>query len=137
MKLGEMLVRDGRITEAHLAAALAAQARDGGRLGTVLVEHGFVDLEERLAAPERARNAVLASAVAALDMIDGSASTHASMHAAIGAYADAHREDAATVPRTMALAFGAGWVTYLAHVRVGADPALHDVAAQADVAWWR
>jgi hypothetical protein len=40
-----MLVRDGRLTEAQLAQALAAQGRDGGRLGTVLVEHGMVDLE--------------------------------------------------------------------------------------------
>ncbi len=45
MKLGEMLVRDGRLTEPQLAAALAAQARDGGRLGTVLVEQGLIDLE--------------------------------------------------------------------------------------------
>jgi Type II secretion system (T2SS), protein E, N-terminal domain len=45
MKLGEMLVRDGRLTEAELAAALSYQARDGGRLGTVLVEHDLVDLE--------------------------------------------------------------------------------------------
>jgi hypothetical protein len=45
MKLGEMLVRDGRLTEAQLGAALGFQARDGARLGTVLVEHGMVDLE--------------------------------------------------------------------------------------------
>ncbi len=45
MKLGEMLVRDGRLTEPQLQAALAAQVRDGGRLGTVLVEHGLIDLE--------------------------------------------------------------------------------------------
>jgi hypothetical protein len=45
MKLGEMLVRDGRLTEPQLAAALGFQARDGGRLGTVLVEHDMVDLE--------------------------------------------------------------------------------------------
>ena len=45
MKLGEMLMRDGRLTEAQLQAALAAQVRDGGRLGTVLVEHGLIDLE--------------------------------------------------------------------------------------------
>jgi hypothetical protein len=45
MRLGEMLVRDGRLTEAQLKQALAFQARDGGRLGTVLVEHGLVDLE--------------------------------------------------------------------------------------------
>jgi hypothetical protein len=40
-----MLVRDGRLTEAQLAAALGYQARDGARLGTVLVEHDMVDLE--------------------------------------------------------------------------------------------
>jgi hypothetical protein len=45
MKLGEMLVRDGRLTEAQLQSALGFQARDGGRLGTVLVEHGMIDLE--------------------------------------------------------------------------------------------
>jgi len=45
MKLGEMLVRDGRLTEPQLTEALGYQARDGARLGTVLVEHGMVDLE--------------------------------------------------------------------------------------------
>jgi hypothetical protein len=45
MKLGEMLVRDGRLSEHQLVAALGYQARDGARLGTVLVEHGFIDLE--------------------------------------------------------------------------------------------
>src|ERR1700753_503876 len=45
MKLGEMLVRDGRLSEEQIDAALKFQARDGGRLGTVLVEHGLVDLE--------------------------------------------------------------------------------------------
>ena len=45
MKLGEMLVRDGRLTEEQLVAALGFQARDGARFGTVLVEHGMVDLE--------------------------------------------------------------------------------------------
>ena len=45
MKLGEMLVRDGRLTEAQIQAALGFQARDGGKFGTVLFEHGFIDLE--------------------------------------------------------------------------------------------
>ena len=45
MRLGEMLVRDGRLTEAQLKQALAAQAKDGGRLGTVLVEAGLIDFE--------------------------------------------------------------------------------------------
>ena len=40
-----MLVRDGRLTDAQLNQALQFQTRDGGRIGTVLVEHGFVDLE--------------------------------------------------------------------------------------------
>ncbi len=45
MKLGEMLVRDGRLTEPQLESALKFQARDGGRIGTVLFEHGMIDLE--------------------------------------------------------------------------------------------
>ncbi|MEP6863130.1 MAG: hypothetical protein ABJE66_21060 [Deltaproteobacteria bacterium] len=45
MRLGEMLLRDGRLTEVQLKQALTAQAKDGGRLGTVLFEHGLVDLE--------------------------------------------------------------------------------------------
>ncbi|MBA3452307.1 MAG: hypothetical protein H0T42_04330 [Deltaproteobacteria bacterium] len=45
MKLGEMLVRDGRLTEPQLDTALKYQARDGGRIGTVLFEHGLIDLE--------------------------------------------------------------------------------------------
>ena len=35
MKLGEMLVRDGRLTEPQLEAALKYQARDGARIGTI------------------------------------------------------------------------------------------------------
>ncbi|MBK7537602.1 MAG: hypothetical protein IPI49_19965 [Myxococcales bacterium] len=45
MKLGEMLIRDGRLSPAQLQTALSLQARDGGRLGTVLFELGFVDLD--------------------------------------------------------------------------------------------
>ncbi|MBT8493121.1 MAG: hypothetical protein KJO07_08685, partial [Deltaproteobacteria bacterium] len=45
MKLGEMLVRDGRMTQEALDAAIDRQARDGGRLGTVLTEMGLVDLD--------------------------------------------------------------------------------------------
>jgi hypothetical protein len=45
MKLGEMLVRDGHLTPEQLEQALARQGKDGGRLGTVLVEMGAVDLD--------------------------------------------------------------------------------------------
>ena len=45
MRLGEMLVRDGRLTDAQLNQALQFQARDGGRIGTVLIEHGLLDYE--------------------------------------------------------------------------------------------
>ncbi len=45
MRLGEILVRDGRITDIDLGEALARQARDGGRVGTVMVEMGVLDLE--------------------------------------------------------------------------------------------
>jgi len=45
MKLGEMLVRDGRATEEQIQEALAHQAQVGGRLGTVMVELGLIDLD--------------------------------------------------------------------------------------------
>jgi len=45
MKLGQMLLRDGRLTEEQLQRSLAKQARDGGRLGTVMVEMGLIDLD--------------------------------------------------------------------------------------------
>lgn len=40
-----MLVRDGRLSTQQLESALAHQAKDGGRFGTVLVELGMIDLE--------------------------------------------------------------------------------------------
>lgn len=45
MKLGEMLVRDGRLTELQLAAAVELQHQVGGRFGTVLYEMGAIDLD--------------------------------------------------------------------------------------------
>lgn len=45
MKLGEMLVRDGCMTKEQLDRALARQAQEGGRLGTILVEMGLIDAD--------------------------------------------------------------------------------------------
>ncbi len=45
MKLGEMLLRDARITEGDLDRAIAHQQSDGGRLGSILVEMGLIDAE--------------------------------------------------------------------------------------------
>ncbi|MEZ4366169.1 MAG: hypothetical protein R2939_07755 [Kofleriaceae bacterium] len=45
MKLGQMLVRDGRVSEAQLAEVLAQQSPGDARLGTVLVEAGLIDLD--------------------------------------------------------------------------------------------
>lgn len=46
MRLGELLIADGRLTEEQLDQALRAQVVWGGRLGTNLVELGLIDLEE-------------------------------------------------------------------------------------------
>lgn len=45
MKLGEMLMRDGRLTAAQLDEAVVLQQRTGGRFGTVLFEMGLIDLD--------------------------------------------------------------------------------------------
>ncbi len=41
-KLGELLVRSGRITQPQLSEALALQKDQGGRLGTNLVKLGHM-----------------------------------------------------------------------------------------------
>ena len=94
----------------------------------------YAQLADRLADP---KDPAPIHAVADLDMMDSGGKQRAALLDAIASYAEAHRADATVVPRTMALAFGAGWIAYLAHVRVSAQPALDDVAAHADVAWWR
>jgi hypothetical protein len=43
LRIGELLIQEGLITPAQLQAALTAQQIFGGRLGTNLVEHGFVN----------------------------------------------------------------------------------------------
>ena len=40
-----MLIRDGRLTEEQVMAALARQAQDGARLGTVMVEMELIDVD--------------------------------------------------------------------------------------------
>src|SRR5688500_8135849 len=45
MKLGTLLLRNAAISLTQLEAALRAQVIYGGRLGTNLVELGFVDLD--------------------------------------------------------------------------------------------
>jgi hypothetical protein len=45
MTIGEMLLRDGRVTRAQLDEAMAVRKRDGGRLGSLLVELGHIDAE--------------------------------------------------------------------------------------------
>jgi hypothetical protein len=45
MRLGAMLVRDGRLTAAQVLAAVGQQARVGGRIGTVLIEMRLIDAD--------------------------------------------------------------------------------------------
>jgi uncharacterized membrane protein YccC len=101
------------------------------------VEAAYDELARRLADPRVAQDPALQSAMTELDMMRADGSRREALLDAVASYADAHRADASVVPRTMALAFGAGWLAYLAHVRVNAEPALDDVVAHADVAWWR
>lgn len=66
IKLGELLVRAGVIDDAKLQAALAEQARWGGRLGATLVAMGFVG-EDLLV---KALSKQLAIPIARLDTLD-------------------------------------------------------------------
>ena len=42
IRLGDLLVKSGTITQAQLEEALALQSGSGKRLGTVLQEQGFI-----------------------------------------------------------------------------------------------
>jgi hypothetical protein len=46
MRLGELLIADGRLSEEQIEQGLRAQVLWGGRLGTNLVELGLLDLDE-------------------------------------------------------------------------------------------
>jgi hypothetical protein len=45
MKLGEMLVRDGRLDEGALDRVIAQQAQEGGRIGSLLVAENLISAE--------------------------------------------------------------------------------------------
>lgn len=121
----------------NLVVADAGEA--GSRFDSTLrvTKAAYDELADRLDDPHRPRDGALQAAMADLDIMHGQGVQWAALLAAIGAWVEARRHDPVTPERTMALVFGAGWVAYLAHVRVAAEPALDDVVAHADVAWWR
>ncbi|MFA5177370.1 MAG: ATPase, T2SS/T4P/T4SS family [Candidatus Omnitrophota bacterium] len=49
LKLGELLIKEGLITEAQLEQAVAAQRQEGGRLGETLIKLGMVKEDQMVA----------------------------------------------------------------------------------------
>ena len=101
------------------------------------VSASYGELADRLEDPQRAPDPALHAAIADFDMIDGAGKQRAAILAATGAYAEAHRGDAETISRVMALTWGVGWLAYLANLRMRCEPMLGEVARQAEVPWWR
>jgi len=101
------------------------------------VADAYDDLAARLEDPHRAKHAGLVETITDLDMVDGSGIRRDAILAAAATYVEAHRGDAATVGRVMAIVWGVGWLAYLAHVRAASEAPLREVAAGADVPWWR
>ncbi|MFH0738274.1 MAG: ATPase, T2SS/T4P/T4SS family [Candidatus Omnitrophota bacterium] len=50
LRLGELLVKEGLITQAQLEQAIRVQRQDGGRLGEILVKQGVLKEEQAVAA---------------------------------------------------------------------------------------
>ncbi|MEI6631721.1 MAG: ATPase, T2SS/T4P/T4SS family [bacterium] len=50
LRLGELLVKEGLITQAQLEQAIRVQRQDGGRLGEILVKQGILKEEQAVAA---------------------------------------------------------------------------------------
>jgi len=97
----------------------------------------YRELADRLEHPEREPNPVLRAAMTDLDMIAGPGVHRATVLAAMASYAEAHRADDGTVVEVMAMAWGIGWLGYLAHIRMIAQPAVDEVASHAGLPWWR
>jgi hypothetical protein len=70
-------------------------------------------------------------------MIGGAGTRRARILAAAAAHVEAHRDDRAMIEHVMALAWGVGWLGYLAHIRVIVRSPLEAVESHADAPWWR
>ncbi|MFO1305017.1 MAG: FUSC family protein [Burkholderiales bacterium] len=118
-----------------VADASPASAPFGDALA--LVSAALDDLADRLDDPGRGKDPALLASLAGIDFENAGGSRRADLLRAIAAWVDAHRAGKDVVAHAMALAFGAGWIGYLAHLRLAAEPALDEVAAHAGVPWWR
>ena len=101
------------------------------------VAAAYDDLAARLADPHRAKDARLLETITDLDMVGGSGLRRDAILEAAAAYVESHRGDPSTVTRVTAIVWGVGWLAYLAHVRAASEEPLDEVAAGADVPWWR
>jgi uncharacterized membrane protein YccC len=102
-----------------------------------VVQASYAELSDRLEDPRHAVDAALQAAIADLDMIDGAGRRRAAILAATAEYVHTHRDDPGTIQHAMALAWGVGWMSFLAHVRMASEPMLDQATSQADTPWWR
>ncbi len=102
-----------------------------------LVMDAYGEIGARLEHPDRAKEPALAAAVKDFDMIDGAGARRDAILAAADAWVDAHRDEPDIVHRVMALAWGVGWLGYLAHLRVVTEAPLDDVVTHAGMPWWK
>jgi uncharacterized membrane protein YccC len=101
------------------------------------VYESFDELAERLDDPRRAPDRALRALIADLDMVAGAGSRRAEIAAATGVCLDASRADSDVLPWLMGLSWATLWLGYLAHLRTLTETPLDEVAADADVPWWR
>ncbi|MEO8124432.1 MAG: FUSC family protein [Burkholderiales bacterium] len=97
----------------------------------------FGELADRLEGLQVAADEPLRAAIADLDMAGGGGQQRAAIAAAIVAYVESHRDAPELIPRVKALAWGLGWLSYLATIRVTSDPPLAQVVSSTQAPWWR
>ncbi|MFO1312779.1 MAG: FUSC family protein [Burkholderiales bacterium] len=125
------------IERSGLAVADAGPASHPFEDALTVTAAALDELADRLDDPRRPKDPARLAPLAAIDFANADGARRAALLRAIAAWVDAHRGEGDVVPHAMALAFGAGWIGYLAHVRIAAEPALDDIAAHAGVPWWR
>lgn len=96
------------------------------------VGESFEDLARRLAEPSAPADPALRAAIADLDMIAGSGERAGAVLDDVVRYLGEHRGEPHATSLAMAAVWAVGWLGYLAHVRMQAEPALEEVIAGAE-----
>lgn len=97
----------------------------------------YAEMADRLLAAKQAPGVALDPTIRDLDMVGGAGRHRAEMFIAAQTYVETQPDPRDALAHTMTFVFSVGWLGYLAHLRVAAQPSLEAIAGKADTPWWK